>query len=332
MVMSEVIIGVDLGGTRIRSARLSYELDILAREETLTDAEEGLGPTLERIKAMIRKVWPHEKDALVAGIGISAPGPLNPATGVVVSPPNLKGWHNVPLADILREAFGVPVFVGNDANVAGLAETIRGAAQGCRHVIFITVSTGIGGGIITDGRLLLGKDGLGAEVGHVVMLVGDRVSSLEKEAAGPALARQARERLAKGEQSSIRDMVKGNLDAIDGAVVGHAAQQGDRMALEIVRYAGQVLGYGIASFLHLFNPEIIVIGGGVSKLGELLFEPMRAAMKAGVIDPAYWQTLRIERAALGDNVSIIGAAALVVTQGGQSDISDVVARLAKVKV
>ena len=324
--MADIIIGVDLGGTQIRAARLDHKLQILAREETLTLADQGLEPTIERIKKLIRAVWPQD-GTRVAGIGISAPGPLNPVTGVIVAPPNLPGWHNVPLRDILQDAFGVTVYVGNDANVAALAETARGAALGFRHVIYITVSTGIGGGIITDGRMLLGKDGLAAEVGHMVMVVDGRVTTLEKEAAGPALARQARARLEKGESSLIRDLVKGDLSKISGKTVGQVAEAGDPLALEIVRRGGRILGLGITTLLHLFNPEIIVIGGGVSKLGELLFEPMREAYQQYAIDSAYWSDLRIERSALADDVSIVGAAALVVTQGGQGDVSEVIAQI-----
>jgi glucokinase len=318
--MSEVIIGVDLGGTRVRAARLSHQLEILARQETLTESEEGVDATLDRIKQLIQDIWPQDGSS-VAGIGISAPGPLNPATGVVVAPPNLKGWHNVPLGEVLNSAFHVPVYVGNDANVAGLAETVLGAARGCRNVVFVTVSTGIGSGMICDGRMLLGTEGLAAEAGHIIMLVGDRVSSLEKEAAGPALARKARARIVAGEKSLMRDLVKGNLDDITGATVGQAVQRGDALALDIVREAGRIIGLGMVSLLHLFNPEILVFGGGVSNIGEPLFTPMREAIQKHCIDRAYWENLRIEQAALGDNVSIIGAAALVVTQGGVADIS-----------
>jgi glucokinase len=324
--MSEIIIGVDLGGTQIRAARLDQRLQILQREETLTLAHQGLDSTLQRIKDLIRAVLPQDGTP-VAGIGISAPGPLNPVTGVIVAPPNLPGWHNVPLHNILRDAFGVPVFVGNDANVAALAETARGAAQGLRHVIYITVSTGIGGGIITDGRLLVGKDGLGAEVGHMVMVANERVSTLEKEAAGPALARQAKARIEQGEESRISYLLNGDLEKITSKIVGQAAQQGDALALDVVRYGGRILGLGIATLLHLFNPEIIVIGGGVSKLGELLFAPMREAFQQHTIDRAYWDDLRIERSALGDDVSIVGAAALIITQGGLKDVQQAIAAL-----
>jgi glucokinase len=324
--MTETIIAVDLGGTRVRAALLNNRMEILKREETLTDDERGLEATLETIKQLIYSVLPADRNGLL-GIGICAPGPLNPITGVVVSPPNLKGWHNVPLGDILKAEFDLPVYVGNDANVAGLAEAILGAANGYRHVIYITVSTGIGSGIITDGRMLLGVEGLGAEAGHIVMMVDGRVSTLEKESAGPALARKAVARMEAGEQTIMRDLVGGDMRQVSGSTVGEAAVKGDALALEIVRQGGRVLGMGMTSLLHLFNPEILVFGGGVSKLGDLLFDPMREAIRETTIDTAYWRNLKIVRAGLGENVGLIGAACLVPTRGGVEDIRDVRASL-----
>lgn len=325
--MPEVIIAVDLGGTRIRAARLNDRLEIEARQELPTEAGKGFEHTLARIKGLIQAVWPSDGSS-VTGIGVSSPGPLNPKTGVVVAAPNIPGWRNRPIVQILRETFGVPVYLGNDANLAALAETVLGAAQGCRDVIFITVSTGIGTGMICDGKMLIGKDGLGAEGGHIILLVGERVSSVELEAAGPALARKARQRIEAGKLSQISHMVKDDLSQITGATVGQAAQNGDALALEIVQEGGHMLGLGIVTFLHLFNPEVVVIGGGVAiNLGELLFTPMRAAIQQHSIDDSYWRELRIEPAALGDNAGIFGAAALVVTQGGLTDVSEAIARL-----
>jgi glucokinase len=324
--MVETIIAVDLGGTRVRASLLNAGLKIVKREETLTDDERGLEATLQTIKDLIRSVMPVDQTGLL-GIGICAPGPLNPVTGVVVSPPNLKGWHNVPLMDILKAEFNLPVYLGNDANVAGLAEAILGAANGYRHVIYTTVSTGIGSGIICDGRMLLGASGLGAEAGHIVMVVDGRVSTLEKESAGPALARKAVARMEQGAASIMRDIVGGDLTQVSGATVGEAAKQGDPLALEIVRHGGRILGMGMTSLLHLFNPEILVFGGGVSKLGDLLFDPMREAIKETTIDPAYWRDLKIVPAGLGENVGLIGAACLVPTHGGVEDIRDVRASL-----
>lgn len=324
--MQDVIISVDLGGTNIRAARLDRELNILKRVQINTESQLGCASTIERIKSQVREVFPTDGTP-VMGIGISAPGPVNPKTGILVAPPNLGDCHNVPLESELRTAFGVPTYLGNDANVAALAEVALGAARGFRDAIFITISTGIGGGVVTDGRLLLGKEGLAAEVGHMVMIADGHVSTLEKESSGPSIARKAHARLTNGDTSIIREMVGGDLDLITGKVVGDAAQQGDALALDVVRRAGQILGYGVTTLLHLFNPQILIIGGGVSKLGDLLLDPMREAMKASTIDPVYWKDLVIVPAALGDNVSVIGAAALVLTQGGAQDVTAAVARI-----
>ena len=320
--MGKQIIAVDLGGTQLRAARYDSNLQLLQRASTLTQAELGPQRTIERMKAYIDRVMPANRDA-VLGIGISSPGPLNPKTGLVISPPNLPGWHNVPLGDIIADAFDLPVYVANDANVAALAEASKGAAQGCRHVVYITVSTGIGSGVISDGRLVAGRAGLAAELGHIPIIVEkDRVSSIELEAAGPAIARRVRSALAAGAESSIPAMVSGNLDQIDARIVGRAAAQGDCLAISNLAYAGRILGLAIVTAVLLFNPAIVVVGGGVSKTGELLFAPMRQAVSDHILDGAFVDDLRIERAALGDDVALVGAAALVATSGGNLDIAE----------
>lgn len=320
--MPKQIIAVDLGGTQIRTARYDRKLNLLQRENTLTLADEGLRPTLARIQDYIHKVMPASKDDVLA-IGISSPGPLNPNSGVIIAPPNLHGWRDVPLAEIVQAEFGLPVYIGNDANVAALAEASSGAAQGCRHVVYITISTGIGGGVICDGRLLLGQEGLGAEVGHIpLMTASGRVSSLELEAAGPAIARQVKQRIQNGETSLVTELAQGDLCRIEAKMVSQAAARGDRVASEQMTYAGRMLGLGIVTMLHLFNPQIIVLGGGVAKSGDLLFQPMRQAINDHALDEAYTARLTITEAALGDDVALVGAAALAATQGGQMDISE----------
>ena len=260
----------------------------------------------------------------VAGIGISSPGPLDAAAGVIIAPPNLPGWRDVPLARIIGDRFGLPVYLGNDANVAALAEASKGAAQGKRHVIYITVSTGIGAGVICDGKLLLGRDGLAAELGHIPILIdGERVSSVELEAAGPAIARRVQAALGAGRQSILRRHAADDWDQIDAEAVGKAAAAGDALAIEALAHAGRILGLGIVSALHLFNPEVIVLGGGVAKTGDLLFAPMRETIRQRILDGAYLEKLKILTAALGDDVALVGAGALVATRGGHLDISEI---------
>ena len=222
-----MIIGVDLGGTRIRAARFDQDLKILARVKTLTAAHEGLEPTLKRVMAQVEGVWPEGANEVV-GIGISAPGPVNPTTGVIVAPPNLPGWHNVPLRQLIQDRFGRPTYLNNDGNCAVLAEARRGVARGYAHVVYITVSTGIGGGIISHGQLIVGAHGLGSEVGHLILASEAGLGgSMEKQGAGPAIAREAVLRLDAGARSKIRDAVEGDLSRVTAWVMGEAAAAGD---------------------------------------------------------------------------------------------------------
>lgn len=311
--MSQTIISVDLGGTRVRAARFDRHLNLLERVETLTLAKEGLEPTLGRIMAQIEAIWPANGSEVV-GIGVSAPGPVNPMTGVILSPPNLPGWHNVPLSRLITDRFDRPVFLGNDANCAVLAEARRGAAQGYSHVIYITVSTGIGGGIISHGQLILGKQGLGSEVGHLIFSPESGLGgSVEKMGAGPAIAREAVLRIQAGAKSVIRDRVGGDLSKITAKVVGEAAAEGDELGIELIARTGRLVGVLIADLMHLFNPEIVVVGGGVTNAGDLLFTPMIQAVRAYTIDDDYWRDVPIVPAALRDDGGLIGAAALVQT-------------------
>jgi glucokinase len=322
----DTIIGVDLGGTRIRAARLDRQLNILERTETLTQSDQGSDAVVQRIIAEIRKVLPEDAST-VTGIGVSSPGPLDPKTGTIINPPNLPHWGYIPLGDELRNAFGLPVFVGNDANVAALAEVARGAARGYRHVIYVTLSTGIGCGIVIDGRLLLGRQGFAAEIGSIFMTINDPPEGLEYLASGLGIAREAVERIRAGDESLIQEMVHGDLQAVTGKIVGMAAQSGDRLAREVVEWAGRVIGLGLVSILHLFDPEILVIGGGVTSLGDLILDPIWATIQKHVMTPEYWNGLVITGPELGQDVSIYGAAALVITQGGMEDIGEVVAQL-----
>lgn len=315
--MSESIyIGVDLGGTRIRAARFNSNLEMKERQETLTRSQEGPDAVIGRIKDLIKAVWPTNGQQVEA-IGVSAPGPINARAGVIASPPNLKGWINIPLAKILSEAFHTEAYLGNDANLAAVAEAHMGAAQGYRDVVFLTISTGIGSGIISDGKLLIGSEGIGDEVGHTILVVdGDQVSDFEQQAAGPAIARQARAAIEKGEKSKILDLANGSLSNITAAMVGTAAKDGEAVALRVVARVGWILGLGIVNMLHIFNPQIIVLGGGVSEgMGDMLLPLAWDGIRKYSMDPLFWKHLIIAPAQLGENVSLIGAATLALHKG-----------------
>jgi len=302
----KLIIGVDLGGTQIRAALADDEGGILRRASCLTLAEEGLKPVIGRIKGAIYEVMGATGREQLQGIGIVAPGPVALRKGIIRDAPNLPGWKNVPLKALMEEEFGLPVFVGNDANLAALAD--------------ITVSTGIGGGIIADNRLLLGAQGFAAEVGHqTIEAHGPRckcgnIGCLEALAAGPAIARRARELIEDGAETAIADLVGDDLDKITARVVHQAAQAGDPVAIELFRQAGFYIGVGIVNLLHLFNPGLIIIGGGVAKAGALLFEPIRATVRERAMASYYWENTPIVPATLGDDVGLLGAVALVLLQ------------------
>jgi glucokinase len=309
-------IGLDLGGTRIRTGRFDPELDLLARSETLTHDEEGIEPVIARMVEQVQAVLPGEGTP-VAGVGVSAPGPIDPINGVITTPPNLQGWKNVPLRDILRTRLNLPVYLGNDANLAALAEYRMGAARGHSHVIYLTISTGVGSGVLIGGEMLLGSAGLASEAGHLIMVVdGDHVTTLEKEAAGPALARRAAQALRDGQKSMILDLAGGDLEAITGRVVGKAALAGDALAISILHHAGKMIGLGILSLLHCFNPEIVVLGGGVAlNTWQWLIDPLWDAIRANAMGEAFWQHVQIVPAQLGDDVALIGAATLASVGG-----------------
>lgn len=309
--MSAQLIAVDLGGTNTRVALFEGNTpDPQQLNKVPTEAQEGPEAVINRIINAIETTLPAEGADLKIGVG--APGPLDPRKGIVFEAPNLPGWENIPLQQRLASHFGCPVGIGNDANLAALGEWCHGAGQGADNVIYLTISTGIGGGIITDGHLLLGAHGLGAELGHIVVQPGGplcgcgRRGHLEAVASGTAIARRAAERLAEGDESTLQSL-GGQVTAVD---VGQAAQDGDALALEVIQEAAGFIGVALADFAHTFNPEVFVLGGGVSQLGDLLFDPIRRSLKASIMHRIYLEGLRITPAALGDDSGLVGAMVL----------------------
>ncbi len=300
-------VAVDIGGTHIRAA--AYQEDNptpFAHQRVRSLAKEpGI---FDRLVATIKSVWPENER--VQAIGMASPGPLDPEAGVILATPNIPAWQNFPLTNQLSQLFEVPVYLGNDANLAALGEWKFGAGRGHHDVLYLTISTGIGGGVIIRDRLLQGFHGLAAELGHVTVLAGGPVCScgyaghLEALASGPAIVRYVVERLQDGAASSLHDGIKFN--ARD---VADAASQGDALAREAFERAGEYLGIGVASFLHIFDPSIVIFGGGVSQSGPLLFEPFETSLKKHVFNPHYLDNLAITTAALGDDAGLLGALA-----------------------
>lgn len=315
-VNPDCAIGIDLGGTRIRAGRFTAALELTQRVETLTQDEDGPDAVIERMVEQARAVWPE--DQRVTAVGVSAPGPIDLRSGIITAPPNLKGWYNVPLVEILAEKLGTQIYLGNDANLAALAESSSGAARGTKDSIYITISTGVGVGFISNGHLITGSRGYGGEGGHIIMVADEqRVSTLEKEAAGPAIARHAAAAMDAGENTLLRELSEDNAGIVTAKMVGDAARAGDKVSRRIIERAGEMMGLGIVTFLHIFNPEIVVIGGGVAEgQWEILYPPMLAAVQKYSIDRSYWEDLQIKKAELGENVCLYGAGALAYRHGG----------------
>ncbi len=301
--MADGLLAIDFGGTRTRVGWYSPALDLISRDETPTHTEDSIEAVIDRIIQLARRVVPA--GSIPAAIGICAPGP-QAYTGYIRHAHTLPGWDNIPLAEHISAAFGdAPTFMQNDANLAALAEYEFGAAQECNPALYLTVSTGIGGGAIIDGQLFTGWRGLAIEPGHIKFRAADsKIYSLEALASGTGIGRMAREKLAASDvPSSLRH---GGM--VDGKAVGEAAVQGDTLALEVITEAGRWLGLGLVAMVHLFNPQVIVIGGSVANLGELIFAPARETLAASLVDPLFNHADLLKVAALGDDVCLTGAA------------------------
>jgi len=307
------VVAVDLGGTNLRAA--FYPQGIPPAKRTLripSGAERGPEAVLAAMAEAIREVSP---DPFPPGlcVGVAAPGPLDPNTGVVLNAPNLPGWINVPLRGWLQDALGVPVRIGNDANLAALGEWRYGAGQGVNHLIYLAISTGIGGGVISDGHLIVGWRGLGVEPGHMPMVedgplcgCGKR-GHLEALASGTAIARRAAELLAEGQPSSL---LQHGSSPIDAEAVSKAAEGGDALGQRVLREAGETLGRALAGLVHIFNPQRIILGGGVARAGDIFWEPIRRTLQAEVMNAKFLEGVDLVPAALGDDAGLVGALVL----------------------
>lgn len=301
-------IAVDIGGTQLRAAL--YPLDGLEADKiTKINTRSETGSALERLTGLIEEVWPAE--GTVNAICVAVPGPTDPFQGVVINAPNIPGWENLPLQFILEKHFGVPVALGNDANLAALAEWRYGAGQGHHDMLYLTISTGIGSGIIVKDKLLLGARGLAGELGHVTVMIGGplcgcgQAGHLEAVASGTGMLNWIHEQLGAGVVSQLSDE-----GTFSGRTVTQAAEGGDELAIQALRRSGEYMGIALASILHIFNPTAVVIGGGVSQAGDLLFRPLRSALETHVMAPQYLENLLVARAAFGDEVGLVGALTL----------------------
>jgi glucokinase len=320
MHKTRYIVGVDLGGTNIVVGAMPEDgsREHATRSQP-TYPEAGSDAVVTRMAQMIEDVidvtiaetGAQREDFL--GVGIGAPGPLDRERGVVIVTPNL-GWREFPLRDAIATRVGLPATLDNDANCATVGEWWCGAAKGARNVVGLTIGTGIGGGLIINGQLYHGSSDVAGEVGHATIdSTGRRCKCgnygcLEAYASGPAIAERAREALEVDEASVLRDMVHGKLDRITAQTVYEGALKGDLVAREVVRDTARFLGIGIANLLNIFNPDVVVIAGGVTQAGDALFIPLRAEVRRRAFRPAV-DACRIVGGALPGSAGMVGAVA-----------------------
>ncbi len=315
-----LVIGVDLGGTKIATAAADLGGSLLSKVIKPTCPERGqdavIGTIVDSIKEAVGSAGASMAD--IKSIGIGSPGPVDLEAGTVIFAPNLM-WHDVPIVQMLQEILALPVYLENDANVAGLGEYRFGAGKGSKNMVYITVSTGVGGGLILNGKIHGGSFGMAGEVGHMT-IVNDgplcgcgNQGCLEALAAGPAIARKARACILHGDDTIIRDMAGGCVENITAKTVGEAAAAGDILAKEIIDKTGEYLGIGVANLINVINPDTVVIGGGVSNMGELLLAPLRRAAERRAIKAAF-QKVRIVKAELGSEAGLVGAVCLALGQ------------------
>jgi glucokinase len=313
------VLAVDIGGTKILVAIFSPDLQILTSNIVPTQAQQGINSIIERLYSAIDDILQQSdmKPTQLGGISIACAGGIDTARGVVVTPsPNLPDWVNVPLRNMIEERYHVPTAVLNDASAAALAEHRFGSGRDVNNLVLFTLGTGIGGGIITDGTLYLGACGAAAELGH--MTIADNgpecscgnTGCLEMLASGRAVERDAVNLLSRGEESSLHDMVKGEIETVTAEQVGDAAQDGDALALDIISRAAYYLGIGMINMVNIFNPEMIVLGGGMAELDELFIEPGRRMVNERAF-PISAQSVRIVTAELGNDAGVYGAATFI---------------------
>jgi len=305
--------GIDLGGTKMLAVIVDEDGAVLASDEQPTRAEEGAERVMARMADMVRRLA-DASGRQVRTLGVATAGTLDPAEGTVLLAVNL-GWKDVPLGRTLAGELGMKVTVENDANAAAYGEWKAGAGRGTRHCVFVTVSTGVGGGIISDGRLVRGLTASAGEIGHITIdwngpVCGcGNVGCLELYASGTAIGK-AGAAAAAADPAAGRAMLEqagGDAARITSREVAAAAAGGDALASQVLREAGRALGVGLASIIHMTNPELVILGGGASKIGAPLLEPMEEALRKHAI-PSIGDKVRIMPPLLGVPAGAIGAA------------------------
>lgn len=301
----DAYITLDIGGTNIRCALFSKDQPDALEQVKIKTISRGQTP-MERVVSVIGEIWPKKGE--VRAICAAVPGLVNFAAGAILLAPNIPGWKDIPFRKIMRENFPVPVFVNNDANLAALGEWKRGAGRGHDNLLFFTISTGLGGGVIIDKRLLEGSIGIAAELGHITVDDGGPLCScgqrghLESFSAGTGIENFVKDELAKGVDSVLKTH-----KPIRASAIAQAAREGDGLSIAAYDRAGYYLGVGLANYLHIFNPSCVIFGGGVAQSADLWMAPFRNSLETHILSPAYLENMDFKIAELGDDAGLVGA-------------------------
>lgn len=315
--MTKNRIGIDVGGTNIKFALVSPKGEILYSNSTPTRSEMGYEYTVNNMKQAIITLMEETNSSKsnVEGIGFGFPGQIDYKNGIVKHSTNIPGWNNVSITDIIEKEFGIPTRIDNDVRVATLGELNYGAGKGCNNLVCITVGTGIGSGIVINGKLVRGASNTAGEIGHIKLFAnGDKLCGcgdygcLEAYVSGPSIVTMAEEYLKGGKSTKFREMAENGV--ITPYIVAKAAEQGDGVANMIFKFMGEYLGTGLASVVNLLNPERIIIGGGVAACGDLLLKPTKEALMKRAM-PVSAEAVEIVPAQLGNNAGVIGASLLI---------------------
>jgi glucokinase len=304
------VLALDIGGTKLAVGVVTDDGTAHGVLVEPTRREEGWQAVVDRLFAMGRRSIAEAGFGTVEAVGIACGGPLDAAAGVLLSPPHLPGWLGVPIGSLATEAFGVPCVLQNDATAAALGEYRFGAGRGAQTMLYLTVSTGMGGGAVIGGSLYLGAAGNGGEFGHVTVRRGGRLCTcgrhgcVEAYASGTAIALRAHEALADGTPSTLC-----SLDRVTAADVAAAAAAGDPLAREVWAETVELLGSAVTDLVNAFEPDVVVLGGGVTRSGAMLLDPVRETVAAEAMPPAA-DAARIVLAGLGDLVGVVGAGAI----------------------
>jgi glucokinase len=317
--MKSHVVGIDIGGTKLAAVVADKDGNILQKVRKPTESEKGPQYAVQLLLGMIDEVLGlselNRKD--ISGIGVSCGGPLDTKTGIIYSPPNLPGWDALPLKDMIESEFHIPTIIENDANASALAEARFGGGRGYDYVLYMTMSTGIGGGIVTNGKIYHGANDSAGEVGHQILLPDGplcgcgQYGCLEALCSGPSIARRAQEAIGGQPHTRILALAEGCLNRVRSEHVLQAAREGDALAMALVEETAYYMGWGIANLVNILNPQIVLLGTIAVAAGDLLLDPIRRTVTEMAMQRPL-EAVKIMPAELGDSIGDLAAISLVI--------------------